>query len=94
MPKSADKETSLFIANEADHKTIYDYSKLVGRIIEKYGTRENFAKAFGCSVEHLSKFLNNKWYLKQPGIDKMCRLLDSPDKEIYYYFFVQVVQTA
>ena len=92
MSHAKAKETELFISSNSENKIQYNYSKLVGRIVEKYGTRENYAKAFGCSSEHLSKFLNNKWFLKQPGIDRMCSLLDISENDIYYYFFDKIVQ--
>ena len=82
----------MFSPKSSNETIRYDYNRLVGRIIEKYGTRETFAKAFGCSVEHLSRFLNNKWYLKQPSIDRMSALLEIPDNEVYLYFFVKDVQ--
>lgn len=36
----------------------YQYDKLRGRIIEKYGTQGNFAKALGLSSNSVSKKLN------------------------------------
>ena len=39
---------------------IYDYSKLLGRIKEKYGTRENLVKEITISSTSLNLRLNNK----------------------------------
>lgn len=64
-----------------------DYSKLVGRIIEKYGTRNAFAKAMGWNMEVLSRRLNNKTSFNTDEYIKVCELLDIPPKEIYTYFF-------
>ena len=38
----------------------FNYSKLRGRIIEKYGSQSDFAKAFGCSDRTLSLKMNGK----------------------------------
>ena len=38
----------------------FDFSKLSGKIVEKYGTQYNFAKAMGISEHSLSNKLNNK----------------------------------
>ena len=38
---------------------VYDYSKLEGKIIEKFGTRERFAKALGITTKTISEKLNN-----------------------------------
>ena len=39
---------------------MFDYSKLKGRIIEKYGSYKAFAQALGKSEVLVSKKLNNK----------------------------------
>jgi len=38
----------------------YKYRKLIGRIIETYGTRKAFAEAVGISENYLSLKLNGK----------------------------------
>ena len=38
----------------------YQYDKLRGRIVERYGTHANFAKALGLSSNFVSKKLNCK----------------------------------
>ena len=64
-----------------------DYSKLIGRIIEKFGTRSAFADAMGLKHEALSRRLNNKADFKTEEYIRACDLLDISPKEIYTYFF-------
>ena len=71
---------------------IYDYSKLKGTIVEKYGTQSNFATVIGLSERTLSNKLNSKKPFKQPEISFICSLMDIPDEEIPQYFFAKKVQ--
>ena len=72
---------------------MFDFSKLIGRIIEKYGTREAFADAIGMAQSALSARLNNKvpfkpvemWLISSPDI------LDIHCCEIGVYFFTPKV---
>ena len=64
-----------------------DYSKLIGRIIEKFGTRTAFAEAMGCKMEALSRRLSNKTKWQTDEYIKACELLDIQPEEIYAYFF-------
>ena len=70
----------------------FNYSKLKGRIIEKFGKQENFAKAFGISTATLSNKLNNKTYWDNPEIAKVVELLEISPDEINDYFFNYEVQ--
>lgn len=70
----------------------FNYSKLKGRIIEKFGKQENFAKAFGVSTATLSNKLNNKTYWDNPEIAKVVELLEISPDEINDYFFNYEVQ--
>jgi len=72
----------------------YDYSKLIGRIIEKCGTRAAFAEAMGMSERSISLKLNNKIPFKQPEMEKAAHILDFPLSEIQIYFFTLKVQSA
>ncbi|HHV27937.1 MAG TPA: DUF739 family protein [Tissierellia bacterium] len=72
----------------------FDYSKLRGRITEKYGNEGNFAKAIGFARSTLSFKLNNKVYWTQPEINLACQLLDIEDSEVTSYFFKPKVQEA
>ena len=71
----------------------YDYSKLIGRIVERYGTRSAFAAALGMSDKSLSSKLSNKIGFKQSEICKSSVLLGIQDQEIGTYFFTQKVQS-
>ena len=71
---------------------IYDYSKLRGKIVEKYGTQSNFATVIGLSERTLSNKLNSKKPFKQPEISSICSLMNIPDEEIPQYFFAKKVQ--
>ncbi|MCM1439199.1 MAG: DUF739 family protein [Roseburia sp.] len=72
----------------------YDYSKLMGRITEKFGTRGRFSAAMGMSERSMSLKLNGKVPFKQPEISKACSLLDIEEADIYPYFFTLEVQKA
>lgn len=70
----------------------FDYSKLSGKIIEKYGTQYNFARALGISERSLSLKLNSKVFWKNSEIHEVCKLLDISTKDIPKYFFKEKVQ--
>lgn len=70
----------------------YDYSKLIGRIIEKYGTRKNFAKAMKISPETLSKRLSGKRDFSRDEIYNISSLLEIPFNELEPYFFASKVK--
>ena len=65
----------------------YDYSKLSGRIVEKFGTQYNFAIALGLSERSLSLKINGKVSWKSTDISKACELLEIPQKDVGRYFF-------
>lgn len=65
----------------------FEYGKLKGRIVEKYGTRGKFAEAAGISEVTVSKKLNEKTQFSQEDIVLWCRLLDIPILEAGSYFF-------
>ena len=65
----------------------YDYSKLEGRIIEKFGTRESYAKESGITAKSIYDKLNNKTIWKQPEISKAMDLLSISGEELELYFF-------
>lgn len=72
----------------------YDYSKLRGRIKEKYGTQENFSRDMGLSSAALSQRLNNMAKFSQDEIVLACDILEIPDGEIMQYFFsLEVMKT-
>lgn len=72
---------------------MFNYSKLLGAIKEKYGSNGNFASAMNLSEHTLSKKLNNKSSFDQHEIKKACELLRIEPEEIKNYFFDLKVQT-
>lgn len=73
---------------------MFDYSKLIGRIIEKFGTRKAFAKAVGFSENTISKKLSGKMTITTDDIVKWSSkdFLDIVDKDIPEFFFAKQVQ--
>ena len=65
----------------------FNYSKLAGRIKEKFKTQSAFASAMEMSERTLSQKLNNKIAMKQDEILKACELLEVPMEEMHLYFF-------
>jgi hypothetical protein len=72
----------------------FDYRKLRGRIIEKFGSVREFAKAYGISLTSMSRKLNGRTTITTADIVKMSapEFLDIPTNEVYEYFFVKKVQ--
>ncbi|MCC4440076.1 DUF739 family protein [Limosilactobacillus reuteri] len=70
----------------------FDFSKLSGKIVEKYGTQYNFAKAMGISEHSLSNKLNSKIPWKANEIAKAIDLLGVSTRNIPDYFFNKKVQ--
>ena len=73
---------------------MFDYSKLIGRVIEKFGTRRAFAEAVGISENAMSQKLTGKMAITTDDIKKWCmpEFLDIPCDEIGAYFFAEKVQ--
>lgn len=72
-------------------KIVFDYSKLKGRIIEKFKTQGKFAAVNQMSDRSMSLKLNNGIGLSQDEILKWCDLLDIKVSEIPLYFFTKKV---
>lgn len=70
----------------------FDYNKLRGRIIEKYGSQIEFAKAMRWSERTLSLKINSKIPWKQTDICKAIKLLGLSENDIQEYFFTMKVQ--
>lgn len=71
---------------------VYDYRKLLGRIVEVFGKQQTFALAMGLSERSMSLKLNNKRDFRQNEIKKACNLLGIPAQDIATYFFTNNVQ--
>lgn len=72
-------------------KVKFNFSKLKGKIIEKYSSQKDFAQALGVSRVTVSNKLNNKVPFGQEEIDTICKLLDIQKKDIGDYFFTKRV---
>jgi hypothetical protein len=70
----------------------FDFSKLLGRIIEKFGTRSAFAAAMGLAESALSNRLSNKTHFDADEIYLACQLLDIEPQDISVYFFTLKVR--
>jgi hypothetical protein len=73
---------------------VFDFSKLNGRIVEKFGTRAAFAAAAGYTDSQLSARLNNRVHFPADEIRKLCEpeLLDLQISDIPVYFFTLKVR--
>ena len=65
----------------------YTYKRLRGRIVEKYGSQEKFAKKIGISRVSVSKKLNGVTGFSQNDIEDWALALDikSPDYPSYFF---------
>ena len=72
----------------------HDFSKLRGRIREKFGKEGAFADALGITPKTLSDWLNNKKYWRYDFMAMAIELLEIPDDEVGAYFFTRLVQAA
>ena len=73
---------------------MFDYSKLLAKVVEKCGTRANFAKKMGLSEHSVSVKFAGKTSWKQPEIVTACNVLDIEYADIPIYFFTPKVQNA
>lgn len=68
---------------------MFDYSKLRGRIVEKFGTITNFAERLSISRVSVDYKLNNKVQISRSDIIEWSKLLDISPEEYGIYFFTQ-----
>ena len=68
----------------------FDFSRLRGRIVEKYGSCVAFAESFGKSSVWISNRLNNVVHWSTDEIFMVCApdKLDIPPEDIHLYFYV------
>lgn len=69
----------------------YDYSKLCGKIRERYRTQGAFAEALGVRESTLSNKINNHTDWKRREIELACDLLGIPLSDVSEYFFTPKV---
>jgi hypothetical protein len=72
----------------------YDYSSLLGKIVEKFGTQYAFSLAMKLSERTISLKLNGKVRWKDEEISKAIALLDLELNDIPKYFFTQKVHVS
>ena len=65
----------------------FDYGKLKGRIVEKFGSQKSFAKAINRSTRTISLKLSNKVPFNQEDILIFIEALDLTVSDIPSYFF-------
>lgn len=70
----------------------FDFSKLLGRIVEKFGTRSAFAAAMGMAESALSNRLSGKVHFDADEIHRACQLLDIEPQDTPVYFFTPKVR--
>ena len=70
----------------------FDYNKLRGRIVEKFGNQSEFANAMGLSERTISLKINGKRPWKQEEILKAIQILGLTDDDIQDDFFTLKVQ--
>lgn len=68
---------------------VFNYSKLRGRIVEKYNTQGKFAEAVGLTDRSVSLKLNNGIGFSQDEIINWCELLNLKSCEIPAYFLTR-----
>ncbi len=71
---------------------MFNFDKLKGRIVEKFGTREVFAEALGLKPGRLSERLSGKMHFKANEITRAVELLEIDVSEIGEYFFTPKVR--
>ena len=72
---------------KGENKMSHDYSKLLGKIVEKCGTQLIFSERMGLSERTISLKLNRKVPWKDTEIVKAAEILEIPSNEIVEYFF-------
>ena len=71
-----------------------DYSKLRGRIVEKFGKQSSFADAIGWSEKSVSEWINNQKYWPHKAMIDAVAALDIPEAEVGVYFFTRKIQDS
>ena len=65
----------------------FDHSKLLGRIIEKFGSQKALCAHIGWTESKLSARLNNLVQFDAEEMYMLAEVLDIPADEIHAYFF-------
>jgi hypothetical protein len=65
----------------------FNYAKLRGRIIEKFGSQREFSKSLGIPNASFSRKMQGKCLFRQDEMYKMRNLLDIEEDKMADYFF-------
>lgn len=68
-------------------RKVFNYSKLRGRMVEKFGTIAETAEAAGLRRDMLSMALNGHRSFTQAEIAVLAKTLEIPNEEVGIYFF-------
>ena len=66
---------------------MFDYSKLHGRIVEKYGSQSAFADACGVSRQSVPGVIKHGKMMRESTVMRWAELLDITGKDMQEYFF-------
>ena len=69
-----------------------DFSKLIGRIVEKFTTRKAFCDALGVAPEWLSRRLNNQTEFDAEDMISFIEILEIETQDLHLYFFAPKVR--
>ncbi|MCI8396189.1 MAG: DUF739 family protein [Clostridia bacterium] len=70
-----------------ENELVFCYDRLLGRIIEKFKTRENFASKINMSIPTLISKLSGKVDFKSKEIFEFCIVLEIPLEQIANFFY-------
>lgn len=70
-------------------RPVFDYSRLLGKIKEKFGTQQAFAWLLGIGRVSLNQRLKGKMEFTQKEISISMRLLGLSEADIVRYFFTE-----
>lgn len=70
---------------------MFNYNKLRGKIVEKYGTLSNFADSIGKAVAWVSAKLNSGTGFSAAEVTTWCKALEIEKSEVGIYFFTEKV---
>ncbi len=68
-------------------KPVFNYSKLRGKIVEKYGTIKAISEKSEIRGELFTDAFKGRRTFTQAEIYRLCELLEIPDDQIADYFF-------
>lgn len=73
-------------------KEKYDYSKLLGKITEKLGSRRQLAERLGVNESTLSYKFNGSSDFSRTEMKNICKILEEPLSRIIEFFFTEEVR--